>query len=297
MENGSMRLAQALKLSYLATALLISVALTPKATHAQCATAPGESGVAAAPSRPNYANTADILQEGVTEFEYGYSHSWMSAGSAQSDLPGLMRFAPTCNFELRIGSDNLESLTQSGQTVRGLGDSWITGQYEFWKQTARVPSLAFSYGVKLPFASADKGLGTGKYDHAFTFLTNRTVGKTVFTFNDTYTLAGRASGSGFDRNTFLAGNFARLLRGPIGFTGELYGATRLNPTTSGYTGTLWAVTYTKNPRLVFDAGVDMGLTAGIPHQRAYFGMSYAVGEMYNSLRQRSAAAKERAAGN
>ncbi len=251
---------------------------------ADCQTAPGDTGVVAAPSRPNYANTADILQEGVTEFEDGYSHSWIGPTNSQSDVPALIRFALSCNIEVRFGSDNLIQLQQDGATTRGIGDSWLTGQYEFWHSTPKTPSLAFAYGLKIPTASASKGLGTGLYDHAFTFLANKNLGTTALAFNVQYTLAGATAHAGFDRSTFIAGNFARPLVGPIGITGELYGATRLNEATRGYTGTLWALTYTRNPRLVFDAGVDLGLTPGTPHLRAYAGVSYAIGEAYSSLR-------------
>ena len=98
--------------------------------------------------------------------------------------------------------------------------------------------MAVSYSVKVPTASSAKSLGSGLYDHAFSALTNKSVRTTVLTFNATYSLVGSPVHSGFDRNTFLAGNFARPIAGPIGITGELYGATRLNSETKGYRGTL-----------------------------------------------------------
>ena len=265
-------------------AVIILIVSFPFISKANCPNTPFESGVAAAPSRPNFANTADILQEGVVEFEYGYSHSWVTEGNSQSDLPGLIRFAPFCDLEIRLGNDNLMQMQHPGQTERGLGDSWLTTQYEFWRQTKNTPALAISYGLKIPNADLGKGLGTGEFDHSFTFQTNKNFGKTTVTFNSSFNLAGRIAAPGFDRNEFFAGNFARPVHGKFGITGELYNATRLNSETRGYTGTLWAVTYAQNPRLEFDAGVDLGLTAGVAHQRAYFGVSYAIGELYPSLR-------------
>ncbi|MGH9744889.1 MAG: hypothetical protein ACRD59_02110 [Candidatus Acidiferrales bacterium] len=204
----------------------------------------------------------------MTEFEYGFSHSWVSGGTTQSDLPGLIRFAPFCNVEIRLGSDNLMQVSSDGATTRGIGDSWLTTEYEIRRQTRYFPAVAFSYGTKFPTANEGNGLGSGEYDHAFAFLVNKSVGKTVVTFNATRTLVGRPAGPGFDHSMFCARNFARPLRGRVGFTGEFYGASRLNAQTRGYAGTLWAVTHTMNPRFVLDGGVDLGLTAGIPHQRA-----------------------------
>lgn len=266
------------------TGFILVFIFSASITSAQCPSAPGDSGVVAAPSRPNYTNSADILQEGVTEFEYGYSHAWNGAGGTQTDLPALLRFAPTCNLEVRIGSDNLTQLSQGGQTNSGLGDSWFTTQYQFWRQTPKSPSMAFAYGIKFPIANSSEGLGTGRIDHQITFLADKAAGKTSVAFNAIYTLAGRTTASGFDRNKFFSAAFSRPLHGPIGITGELYGATQLNAQTPGYAGTLWALTYNRTPRLVFDAGIDKGLTAGLPHQRVVFGVSYAIGEMYSWLR-------------
>jgi len=276
------KFAQSLIRLAIISALSFSIAMV---ASAQCPTAPGDSGVVAAPSRPNYTNNADVLQEGVTEFEYGFSHSWNGAGGAsQTDMPGLMRFSAACNIEVRFGSDSFSEITQQGHSQSGIGDSWLTGQYEFWRQTPKSPSMAFAYGIKIPFANGNDGLGTGKVDHAFTFLANKNVGQTTVAFNAIYTLAGRPAGSGFDRNEFFSAAFSRPLHGPIGITGEMYGATQLNPQTPAFAGTLWAVTYNRTPRLVFDLGIDKGLTAGVPHQRLVFGVSYAIGEMYSWLR-------------
>ena len=279
-----------LRLSYIRlfriATLFVFAACSASQTSAKCPGTPYEAGVVASPSRPAYASSADILQEGVVEFEYGYSHSWVNAETFQSDLPGTLRFAVSCNLEIRIGSDNLMQVNQNGQTQRGFGDTWLSTQYEFWRATKNTPALAFAYGVKLPNASVEKGLGTGKYDQTYTFLVNRNVGNTALTFNAVFNEVGRAGSQGFDRNTLLAGNFVRPVNGKLGMTGELYSATRLNPATPGYTGTLWALTYTKNPRLVFDAGVDLALTGRISHQRTFVGFSYAIGELYPSLRPR-----------
>jgi hypothetical protein len=279
-----MRFASSIK-TFSCFALLAFVCVTnARPLRAQCESRPGSDGVLAAPSRPNNANTADILQQGVTEFEYGYSRSLMGAGASQTDLPALLRFSPSCNLEVRMSSDNFMSLHQNGETTHGLGDSWFTAQYELFRQTGYLPSVALAYSVKFPIADSSTGLGSGKYDHNVTFLTNKSIGQTVFTFNAGYNLVGRPGLSGFNRNTYLAANFARPLYKNLGFTGELYGATRLGAQTAGYTGTLWALTYTINPRLVVDGGIDKGVNGSVPGMRVYFGVSYAIGEVYPALR-------------
>jgi hypothetical protein len=69
---------------------------------------------------------------------------------------------------------------------------------------------------------------------------------------------------------------AHKLRGPLGITSELYGFSRLNQDVPGYTSNLWALTFAATPRLVFDSGIDVGLTSGAPHKTIFAGFTYSI---------------------
>jgi Putative MetA-pathway of phenol degradation len=255
---------------------------SPLGLRAQCASAP-HAGIRANPNRPTVADPADMSEFGVLEVEYGWSHNWQGAGMRGNDFGALVKFAVLCNLEIRWSPDTL--ISQDG--ARGLGDNWIGAQYRFFHQTRRMPSLAFSYSLKIPSAAAANGLGSGRVDHQFVFLASNDLGKTHFDFNASGFIVGRPSGSGHDSNAEINLAFSHPLRGNLATTGEIYGDTRLNSSIPGFSSTLWALTYNLTPRLVVDAGMDTALTPDAPFRKRFvMGFVYSLGELYPRVRRR-----------
>src|SRR5258705_11931916 len=126
--------------------------------------------IVANPNRPTVANPADITQYGVLELEYGWDQMWPEENAHQRSLGGLVKLGLLCDVELRWTTTSFLSQTNSSGTHRGTGDNWIGPQVRIYKQTKRIPTLAFGYAVKIPSASSQDGLGTGRVDHALTFL-------------------------------------------------------------------------------------------------------------------------------
>lgn len=238
--------------------------------------------ITADPNRPTVANPADITQYGVLELEYGFDRTWPEAGVRQTSLGGLLKFAVLCDVEMRWTTTSYLSQKDSTGTHRTFGDNWLGPQVRFYHQTKHVPTLSFSYAVKIPSADTKDGLGSGFVDHDFTFLASKDIGKVHFDFNATEFLIGRAGG--FDKNQQLNLAFSRAIHGPLQFTGEFYGQTELNASTPGFASSLWALTYTVIPRLVIDGGFEAGLTSGGPHRHAFFGATYSIANIYRALR-------------
>jgi hypothetical protein len=234
--------------------------------------------ISANPNRPTVANPADITQYGVLELEYGWDGVWPVERVTQTSGSGLLKFAFLCDVEARWYTTSFLSQTDASGTHRTFGDNWLGPQVRVYKQTKRVPSLAFNYAVKIPSASTEAGLGSGAVDHVFTFLASKDVAKIHFDFNASQFWIGGANG--FDRNQQYNLAFSRAIRGPLQFTGEFYGDTRLNGTTPGFASSLWALTYTVIPRLVIDGGFEVGITSGGPHRHLFFGVTYAIARLY-----------------
>jgi len=264
---------------------LVSLAvclLLPVNLGAQCPSAP-QGKIVANPNRPTVADPADITELGVLELEYGWERDWFPGAVRGNSFSGLVKFAATCNLEIRWGPDTL--VTQGGR--RGFGDNWLGGQYRFHRQTAHVPTLAASYAVKIPSASEQEGLGSGRVDHQFRFLASQDVRGTHFDFNASALLIGRPLARGHDHNAEINLAFSHPLRGKLGLTGELYGDTRLNRAVPGFVSTLGALTYTITPRLVVDAGMDVALTPDAPfRKRLVMGFTYSLAELYPHIRRR-----------
>jgi hypothetical protein len=228
--------------SHLAMASLAVWLLLPVGLAAQCPSAP-QGEIVANPNRPTVADPADITQLGVLELEYGWQRDWFAGAQRGTSLGGLLKFAASCNLEIRWSPEML--VTQGKQ--RGFGGNWIGTQYRFHYHTGRVPSLAVSYAVKIPSASTARGLGSGRTDQQFKFLAGKDVLGTHFDFNASALLLGRALGHGFDHKAEIDLSFSHRLAAKLGLTGEVYGDTRLNSIERGFVSTLWG-SPTRSPR-------------------------------------------------
>jgi len=242
--------------------------------------------IAAHPNRPTVANPADITQYGVLELEYGWDRLWPETGIQQTSAGGLLKLGMLCDVELRWNTTSFVSQTDPSGTDRGFGDNWLGPQIRIYRQTIRVPSLAFSYAVKIPSAPTEAGLGTGREDHAFTFLASKDIKHFHVDFNVTEFLVGRPDTFGFDRNQQMNVAFSHAIRGGLEVTGEIYKQTRLNQVTPGFVSSPWALTYTVLPRLVIDGGFEVGLTIGGPHRHVFVGATYSITNLYLALRRK-----------
>ncbi|HXH50880.1 MAG TPA: transporter [Terriglobia bacterium] len=263
------------------TTILLLCLAAPANLAAQCTSAP-QGEIRANPGRPTVADPADITEYGVLEVEYGWNHAWLGRATHENDFGALLKFAALCDLEIRWSPDTVVS--KGGQ--RGFGDNWIGAQYRFYHQSHNMPTMAASYVVKIPSASSDRGLGTGRVDHQIKFLASKDVGPTHFDFNASALVIGRPSGSGRDSAAEIDLSFSHPLWNELAITGEVYGDTRLNDSVPGYTSTLWALTYTVTPRLVVDVGMDTAVTSNAPFRKRFvMGFVYSIGELYPVLRR------------
>ena len=243
--------------------------------------------IAANPNRPTVTNPAHVTQYGVLEMEYGWDRLWPAEGVHQTSMGGLLKFGMFCDIEFRWNTTSFLSQTDASGTHNTFGDNWLGTEIRFHRQTRRLPTMAFSYAFKIPSASTENGLGTGRVDHSFTFGASENIGRFNFDFNFSQFLIGRANPSGFDENQLLALAFSRPIHGKLGFAGEFYGKTQLNEATPGFASSLWALTYAALPRLVIDGGFEAGVTSGGPHRHAFVGATYSIANLYRALRKRS----------
>jgi len=242
--------------------------------------------IAANPNRPTVANPADITQYGVLELEYGWDHEWPEKGVRQTSAGGLLKFGLLCDVELRWTTTSVLWQSDATATHSSFGDNWLGPQIRFYRQTKWVPSLAFSYAVKIPSASTEDGLGSGEVDHGFTLLVSKDIAHIHFDLNATRYLIGRQNAPGFDQNGQFNLAFSRPLHGNLQFTGEFYGDTRLNAASPGFASSLWALTYAISPRLVIDGGFEAGLSSGGPHRHVFAGLTYSIANLYPGWRKR-----------
>ena len=247
----------------------------------------GADEITATPNRPGVANPADVTQRGVLEIEYGWERGFRSHDfKTHTDAIGLIRFGLTEDLELHLGMVNYVSqLSQDhGGRRSGVGDTSPGFKYRFGEENGIWPTLAFSYDVKVPTASKRKGLGSGRVDHDLTFLASKEKLLGLdWDFNYVLGWIGKEGKKSFDDSHLLALAVFRPLFGPVGISGEIYGSPRVNRKTPGIISTDWALIYTVTPRVVLDAGVDIGLNSAARDITYFAGVTIALFDLYRYL--------------
>jgi Putative MetA-pathway of phenol degradation len=237
------------------------------------------------PARPTASNPAEFQRPGVLQLEYGFNGNWRAPGGASEvDTPLALRFAVSRRLLLEFDGDTPLSQSSDGTRTTGEGDTQLGVQAVLQHETKARPGVALAYYVKLPTASAAKGLGTGRVDHFLIALVSKNISKTTVDFNAIYLLAGRTTDDGHASSAQAAVAASRNVTKRFGVQGELSGFTR-NDAQPGAMFTLGVVTYQVNRRLVFDAGVRAGLTPEAPRVGAVAGLTVGVADLYKHRRK------------
>ena len=233
------------------------------------------------PARPTTSNPAEFHRPGVLQMQYGYSRDLAVPGlRAVQDMPLTLRFAASRRILLEFDIDGYISHTpDDGMTVSSVGDLQFGIQSVLRHENDRGPGIAVSYFFKAPTASSSKGLGTGRVDHSFLFLTSRTFGRVVLDFNAVYLLAGRTSDPGHSSSGQAAFAASYGLTRRLGLQGEISGVGR-NDAEPGALFALGAVTYQVNKRMVLDAGVRFGLSHDAPAAGFVGGITFGIANFY-----------------
>jgi hypothetical protein len=226
--------------------------------------------IAAVPNRPTFASTAEMVQLGVFEVEYGFE-----AGKGHQNINGLLKWGAVKNLELWFLNNPVER--DAGTT--GLGDSGAGFKYKLFPQVKARPTVAILYVAILPTAKPE--LGAGAMAHLVQFLVSKDFGKHHFDVNEGVQFVGRAQLSGFDRRYFTALSYSRPLKGKCAYTGEIAGFSRQNATTPATMTLLNAVTYNMSSRLVLDAGTYIAAYGQLPRFTVFAGVTYSIANLYH----------------
>ncbi len=103
----------------------------------------------AVPNRPTFATTAESVQRGVFEIEYG-----LEAASGHQNINGLLKWGVLENLELRFANNPI----QRNSGVTGTGDSGAGFKYKVFRQTKKLPTFSIVYTAGIP---------TGRYDRNY----------------------------------------------------------------------------------------------------------------------------------
>lgn len=242
----------------------------PSSPQTQAALAMPE--IEAVPNRPTFASTAEVVQSGVLELEYGFE-----GGDGHQNINGLVKFGLTKWLEVRAANNPI----LRDAKVFGTGDSGAGFKLRCFSQNGKWrPTTSLLYEATIPTASHN--LGTQAYGHAIQLLVSKDFGKHHFDWNEGVQLSGRPFPlpQGYDRGYFSALSWSHPLSEKWAFTAELAGTSKINDATPGEMTFLFAPTYSVSPRLVLDAGAYIAAYGNLPRATAFFGVTYSIANLY-----------------
>jgi hypothetical protein len=226
--------------------------------------------ITAVPNRPTFSTTAETVQRGVLEMEYG-----LEAAVGHQNINGLIKFGVFKNLELRFANNPF--VRDSG--IAGFGDSGAGFKYRVISQEGALPTLSVLYTAS--FSTSTGAPGIGAPGHGVDVLLSKDFGRHHFDFNEGVRFLGRPGADGYDRTYFTAFDYARPLPRKWGMTVEIAGFSRANASTPASMAVLLAATYNASSRLVLDAGEYTAVYGNLPRVTFFVGVTYSIADLYH----------------
>jgi hypothetical protein len=240
----------------------------PQSASAQITAIPDE--ISAVPNRPTFSTTAESVQPGVFEIEYGFE-----TADGHQNINGLLKFGATKSLELRFANNPIER--DAG--VAGMGDSGAGFKYKIFTQKSWRPTFSVLYTATIPTATA--GLGVGAIGHSAGILVSKDFGQHHFDFNETAQWVGRPGASGFDRNYFSALAYSHPVHGKWGMTAEVAGFSWTNAASPATMTLMGSAIYSVSPSLILDSGIYIAAYGQLPRVTFFGGITYSIADLYH----------------
>jgi hypothetical protein len=225
--------------------------------------------ITAVPNRPTFSTTAESVQRGVLEVEYG-----TELADGHQNINGLIKFGLFKNLELRFANNPFER--DAG--TAGVGDSGAGFKYRLISQAGRLPTFSILYTATIPTSTGPPGIGA--MGHSVDLLASKDFGKHHLDFNEGLHLLGRRSQTGYDRSYFTALDYSHPLPGKWSWAIEIAGFSRANPALAATMTLLLTAGYNVSSRLVLDVGEYTALYGQLPRETFFAGVTYSIADLY-----------------
>jgi hypothetical protein len=226
--------------------------------------------ITAVPNRPTFSTTAESVQCGVLEIEYG-----MEAADSHQNINGLIKFGVLKNLELRFANNPF--VRDAG--AAGGGDSGAGFKYRIISQAGPLPTFSILYTASLPTSTGPSGIA--ELGHSVDLLFSKDFGKHHIDFNEGVHFLGRSGVGGFDRAYFTTFDYGHALAGKWGGTIEVAGFSRVNADNPATMTILLAATYNVSSRFVLDVGEYTAAYGNLPRVTFFAGLTYSIADLYH----------------
>lgn len=232
-------------------------------------------------TRPTVSESATIQKKGVLQLEYGGDFDFRSPDFRNRQAAPLdLTFAATKRLRLDFSFDTVTSQKDlMGMRETGIGDVSLGFKAIARDKPKERLGIAFAYSIKLPAASEEKELGTGRVDHNLRLILNRMLGKNDFVFNASYLNVGRDDSDKRASGAQAVFAFERKLPKNFSLITEISGNSVDEEQPRGIY-LLEALTYKINKRLRFDIGARPGFGRDAPKIGIFAGFTVGVADLY-----------------
>jgi hypothetical protein len=267
---------------------LLRLPLLVVAASAIALTAAGLSGPSAPagpppvnPGRPTLTDPASLTAPGWLEAEIGLQRALK--GDLQLQTPLTLKLtAPDRRLEYRLATSGYTwQRDPDGGHTDGLGDTFVSLHYLVTQQGAGSWDTAIRGTVKLPTASARRGLGTGRPDYGLLALASRDLSPSLHVdANLAYTALSRSATSGQGAQLFASASATLpLRRSRWAYTNEIAWQSASQDQRLQLT-TMHGLSYAARPWDVRDVAVNVGLSSGTPACQVLFGRTFLLSRLF-----------------
>ncbi len=165
--------------------------------------------------RPFETEPAEIGEKKSIKIDFGVDYSHLGVKEDLLAVPWIgFNFSTGHLVELQAYYNFLFRFKEGENSVQGSGDLTLWTKVGFLSEKSKLPALGLRFGVKLPDANDEKGLGSDETDFYASLLASKTMGKFDNHLNLGIDLAySMAKVTLFDQKMEAGGAHAALLVG------------------------------------------------------------------------------------
>jgi hypothetical protein len=223
------------------------------------------------PGRPTVSTPATLTPVGYLQFETGFLGASDSPEfSSRYGFNEVMKLSVAPRLQLLASGEPIAHYTADGKTASSVADVFLGAQAVLHRGEGAMPTVAASYFHRVYDGGAPE-LDLGSPTNSFLLL----AGADVKGFHyDANALFNELSKGPVRRGQFgQTLSISHPIVGKFSLSGEIWHFTQ--PFLRGNAvGNLWALGYTAQKSLVFDAGFNRGLTSTSTRWEAFVGFTY-----------------------
>jgi hypothetical protein len=240
-----------------------------------------EESLAANPGRPTVSTPATLTPVGYLQFETGAVGATHSPEfSSRTSVNEVLKFSVSPRFEFIAASEPFVHYRADNQTANGTAEVFLGLQGVVHHGEGASPTIAVSYSRRI-YDGGVPEFDIGSSRNSCLLLASADAKGFHYDANAMFNevIQGATHRAQFGQSLTIS----HPLNKKVGLSGELWHFSQ--PFLQGNAiGSLWAVSYTVRPTLVFDTGFNRGLTNTSTRWEAFAGFTYLLPHRLRLLR-------------